>query len=176
MSRTGLFVFLALASVAVAQSLPEPSVIVNKLSPPVYPKLALQARIATAVVLDVTVRPDGSVDSVAVFSGHPMLNDAAKESASKTTFQCKDCREPSTSYRMTYQFELGDAVYCKGIDANGYGIYDASAETQVSQSQDTIFVLGHPSGTCDPSGTISYLKFRSAKCLYLWHCGKQRLD
>ena len=176
MSRLGLLIFVVLALVAIAQSLPKPTVVVSTLSPPIYPKLALQARIATTVVIDVAVRPDGSVESVALFSGHPMLNDAAKESARKTTFQCKDCREPSTSYRMTYRFELGDAVYCKGIDANGYGIYDASAGTQVSQSQDTIFVLGHPSGTCDPSGTISYLKFRSAKCLYLWHCGKQRLD
>jgi len=166
MSRLGLFVFLAVVSVAIAQSPPKPTIVVSRLSPPTYPKLALQARIATTVVLDVAIRPDGSVESVALFSGHPMLNDAAMESARKTTFECKDCGEPSTSYRMTYQFELGDAVYCK----------DASAETQVSQSQDTIVVLGHPSGTCDPSVRISYLKFRSAKCLYLWHCGKQQLD
>jgi hypothetical protein len=76
---------------------------------------------------------------------------------------------------MTYKFEFGEAVYCKGIDANGYGIYDASAGTQVSQSQDTITVVGRPFATCDPSGTISFLKFRSAKCLYLWRCGKRPL-
>jgi TonB family protein len=176
MSRLGLFVFVALASVVIAQSLPKPTVVVSRLSPPIYPKLALQARIATTVVLDVTVRPDGSVDSVALFSGHPMLNDAAKESAKKTAFECKDCREPSTSYRMTYQFELGDPLYCKGIDANGYGIYDVSPDTEVSQSQGVITVRGRPYTTCDPAERISFAKFRSAKCLYLWRCGKRPLQ
>ena len=175
MSRLGLLVFVALASVASAQCLPKPTVIVGRLSPPIYPKLALQARVATAVVLDVTVRPDGSVDSVTLVSGHPMLNDAAKESAKKTAFECQDCREPSTSYRMTYQFELGDALYCTGIDANGYGIYDVSPDTAVSQSQGVITVHGRPYATCDPAERISFAKFRSAKSLYLWRCGKRPL-
>ena len=86
MSRLGFFV-VALGSVLVAQSLPKTTVTVSRLSPPIYPKLALQARIATTVVLDVTVRPDGSVDSVALVSGHPMLNGAAMESAQKTKFE-----------------------------------------------------------------------------------------
>jgi TonB family protein len=146
-------------------------VIVSRLSPPIYPKLALQARIATKVVLDVTVHPDGSVDSVALVSGHPMLNDAAKESAKETAFECRDCHEPSTSYRMTYQFELGDPLYCKGIDANGYGIYDVSPETEVSQSQDVITVRGRAYATCDPAGSI--VKVRLAKCLFLWRCAKR---
>ena len=176
MRRVGLFVFVALASVVIAQSFPETTVIVSRLSPPIYPKLALQARIATTVILNVSVRPDGTVDSVALVSGHPMLNPAAMESAKKTEFQCKNCREPSTSYQMTYKFELGDALYCKGIDANGYGIYDASADTEVSQSQGIIAVRGRPYATCDPAETISFVKFHSAKCLYLWRCGKRPLQ
>lgn len=176
MSRLGLFVFVAVASVGIAQNLPKPTVAVSRLSPPIYPKLALQARIATTAVLDVTVRPVGSVGSVALFSGHPMLNDAAVESAKKTVFDCKDCREPSTSYRMTYLFELGDALYCKGIDANGYGVYDVSPDTEVSQSQGVITVRGRPYATCDPAERISFAMFRSAKCLYLWRCGKRQLQ
>ncbi len=148
---------------------------VSRLSPPIYPKLALQARIATTVLLNVTVRPDGSVESVALVSGHPMLNGAAMESEQKTEFECKNCREPSTSYHMTYKFELGDLLYCKGIDANGYGIYDASAYTEVRQSQGIITVRGRPYATCDPVERISFVKFRSAKCLYLWPCGKRPL-
>ena len=136
----------------------------------------MQARIATTVVLNVTVRPDGSVDSVALVSGHPMLNGAAMESAQKTEFECKNCREPSTSYLMTYNFELGDALYCKGIDANGYGIYGESADTEVSQSQGIVTVRGRPYATCDPAERISFAKFRSAKCLYLWRCGKRPLQ
>jgi TonB family protein len=139
-----LFVFLALGSIVTAQSLPEATVMVISLSAPVYPKFALQARIATAVVVNVIVRPDGTVDSVALVGGQPMLNGAAMESAQKTQFQCKNCLERSASYRMTYKFELGDAIYCKGIDANGKGIYDAAEGTEVSQSQGIITVRARP--------------------------------
>jgi hypothetical protein len=45
---------------------------------------------------------------------------------------------------MTYKFELGDAIYCKGIDANGKGIYDAAEGTEVSQSQGIITVRARP--------------------------------
>jgi TonB family protein len=176
MSRLGLFVFVAVASVACAQGLPKPTVLVSRLSPPIYPRLALQARIATAVVLDVIVRPDGTVDSVALVSGHPMLIDAAKESARKTAFECTACQEPSTSYRMTYQFELGDPISCKEIDANGYGVFDVSPDIEVSQAQGVVTIRGRPYGTWDPAQRISVAKFRSAKCLYLWRCSKRTLE
>ena len=175
MTRAALLVVLASASSLIGQSLPS-KVIVSKLSPPDYPRLALNARIAGKVELNVAVRSDGSVESVAVVSGHPLLTTAAVESAHLTLFECKKCQEPSTPYRMTYDFELGEVVYCDGVDANGNAIYKASADTQVTVSQSTITVLGHARGTCDPSETISFIKFRSAKCLYLWHCGKQRLQ
>src|SRR3989442_14893383 len=122
MSRTRLLTLALLVSNTLAQNLPETKVIVTKLAAPTYPRLALQARIAGAVELNIAVRPDGSIESIAVVNGHPMLNTAAIESAQKTEFQCKDCSEPLTAHRMTYKFELGEAVYCKGIDANGYGI------------------------------------------------------
>ena len=173
MSRLVLLVFVALASNAFAQNFPDKRVVVSKLSPPTYPKLALQARIAATVQLNIAVRPDGSVESVALVSGHPMLATAAIESAQKTEFLCRECREPLTLYHMTYEFRLGDAVYCKGIGANGYGIYDAIPDTQVSRAQDTVTVLGRPYATCDPAEEILFRKFRSAKCLYLWRCGKR---
>jgi TonB family protein len=135
--------------------------------------LALQARIAATVELNVALRPDGRVESVALVSGHPMLTSAAIESAQKTEFLCKECREHLTLYHMTYEFRLGDAVYCKGIDASGYGIYDAIPRTEVSQAQGTITVLGRPYPTCDPAERILFVKFHSAKCLYLWRCGKR---
>lgn len=177
MSRFGLLVFVSLASVAIAQGPPKkPTIMVSKLSQPIYPRLALQARIAAAVVLDVGVRPDGSVDSVALVSGHPMLIDAAKESAKKTIFECKDCHEPSTLYHLAYMFELGDVLRCEEIDVGPYGVYDASTNTEVSRSQDIVTVRGRPYTTCDPSQKISFVKFRSAKCLYLWRCAKRALQ
>jgi TonB family protein len=174
-SRLRLFALVVLASSAFAQSLPTAKVIVVKLSVPKYPPLALQARIQGTVELNVEVRPDGSIESAHLVSGHPILKPAAVESAQTTKFECKECPEPLTPYRMIYKFELGEAVSCEDIDAGGYGIYDANARTQVSQSQETITIVGHPTGTCDPSSAISLLKFRSAKCLYLWRCGKRRL-
>ncbi len=77
MSRMRLFPLALLASSALAQGFPEPKVIVTKLSAPTYPRLALLARIAGTVELNVAVRPDGSIESVAVVSGHPMLKAAA---------------------------------------------------------------------------------------------------
>ncbi len=171
MSRFGLFICVSLLS---AQSVTKTVVTVARVSAPRYPKLALQARIATTVVLNITVRPDGSVDSVALVSGHPLLNDAAIESAKNTLFDCKECREPVIIQQVTYRFELGDALPCEGINSSGYGIYDENADTQVSQSSKTIIVLGHPYGACDPRGRISFLRLRSAKCLYLWRCGKRQ--
>jgi TonB family protein len=107
-----------------------PRVFISKLSPPTYPGLALQARITGSVELNIAVRLDGSVQSIALVSGPPMLKAAAIESVQRREFECKDCHEPSLLYPVTYKFELGDALYCKGIDANGYRVYKPSADTQ----------------------------------------------
>jgi Ca-activated chloride channel homolog len=44
---------------------------------PVYPELAIRARISGKVVLDVTVDEEGNVTDAKVVSGHPLLNEAA---------------------------------------------------------------------------------------------------
>jgi TonB family protein len=46
---------------------------------PVYPELAKQARIEGKVLLHITVSPQGTVETVAVVSGHPLLIQAATE-------------------------------------------------------------------------------------------------
>ena len=45
--------------------------------PPVYPPLALAARVQGAVVLSVVISREGAVENVAVVSGNPLLNEAA---------------------------------------------------------------------------------------------------
>jgi periplasmic protein TonB len=50
---------------------------VAKLVPPIYPKLARQARVAGTVVLEAIVTADGKVAEIKVISGHPLLVDAA---------------------------------------------------------------------------------------------------
>ena len=145
-------------------------VVVADLSTPTYPALALQARITGSVTLDVTVRANGDVDTVTVVSGHPILVKAASDSATHTRFECKDCNEAQTHYPMTYKFELGDPTSCTGIDAEGNAQYQVS-DPHVTQSQSTVTIVGRPVAICDPPASI--VRVRSAKCLFLWRCGKR---
>jgi TonB family protein len=175
--RMGRFLYLVCAlltlialSDAVAESpaqtgtgpdAPQGEVILTKLSQPVYPPLALQARIVGDVELSLSVRQDGSVGSVQVVSGHPLLQRAALDSAHNSQFECRACGGPLTSYRLVYTFQLGPTVYCAPRD----GSYP-----QVTQSQSHVTLLDEPVGTCDTAAEIR--KVRSAKCLYLWKCGR----
>jgi len=68
---------------------------------------------------------------------------------------------------MTYNFELGEAVYCQDVE-----VYDRKPYLKVTQTENTITVLDRPVGEigeCDPPVTL--IKVRSLRCLYLWHCG-----
>ena len=175
MRRVLFLVFTFLTAMGVAQDVtaqqkPEPQVSISKLAPPIYPNLARLARVSGSVKLQLSIRPDGAVESVSVISGHPMLNPVALESARQTQYECGNCSD-STSYVMTYNFELGETVYCEGIDAAGGPIYSQSSFLKVTQVKNLITVSDRPTGTCDPSASITGIKVRSSKCLYLWHCG-----
>jgi len=54
---------------------------------PVYPPLAVQARIAGAVVLDIVIAKNGKVESVAVVSGHPLLLESAMDAVKQRVYQ-----------------------------------------------------------------------------------------
>lgn len=81
-----------------------PSAIVDHLYLPVYPPLARQARISGDVVLEIDVRPNGTVASARPITGHPMLVPAAIESATRSTFVCQDCKGSTAQYSLTYTF------------------------------------------------------------------------
>ena len=83
-------------------------VVLVKLSPPLYPPLARQARIQGDVKVFVHVRKDGSVESVELFSRHPMLAPTALEGAQKSQFECRGCGDEVSSYPMTYTFGFLD--------------------------------------------------------------------
>jgi len=68
-----------------------PHVVLNKLTPPIYPPLARQARIAGDVTLTLSIQPDGSIESLATINGHPMLVQAALDSAKQSQFECRNC-------------------------------------------------------------------------------------
>ena len=54
---------------------------------PVYPALALQARIQGSVKLRVTIAKDGTVQNIMVLSGHPLLVPAASEAVKQWVYE-----------------------------------------------------------------------------------------
>lgn len=54
---------------------------------PVYPPLAVQARVSGVVIMEAHVGTDGRVRSVRVVSGNPILNDAAMEAVKQRQYQ-----------------------------------------------------------------------------------------
>jgi TonB family protein len=130
-------------SQAAAPERPQSEVVLNNVYLPVYPPLARMARIMGDVKLQIRIRKDGSVDSAEVLSGHPMLKEAALQSALKSTFECENwlsgvfsvgCREPIASFTLTYTFGVRDDL--------------------------------------DDLDCGSAIRSREAMCLYLWRCGK----
>jgi TonB family protein len=138
----------------------QPTAMSTKLFPPVYPPLAHQAHIAGEVHLRLHLRRDGTVDSVEIIDGHPMLRQAAVDSAEKSQFDCGGCDETT----FVYAYEIRDGCHfgphCTRLDSD---------ELLVTRSAGRVVVSGPPYCICDPA--ISRIAIRSAKCLYLWKCG-----
>lgn len=146
-------------------------VVLTKLFQPVYPPLAQQTRITGDVELTLEVRQDGSLESAAVISGHPLLNQAALDSAQHSQFECNNCGLGVRSIHMLYSFQLGPTRYC--TEASDTPISNERQETypKVIQEQNHIILIGQPVGTCDLAFKVVERKVRSIKCLYLWRCG-----
>jgi TonB family protein len=96
---------VSVARPQVSDGSPKPAPFFLNLHPPAYPPLARQARISGDIVLQIGVRPDGSVASAEVISGHAMLKQSALESARKSTVLPQQSKEP-TLYSLTYTFGL----------------------------------------------------------------------
>ncbi len=96
---------VSVARPQVSDGSPKPAPFFLNLHPPAYPPLARQARISGDIVLQIGVRPDGSVASAEVISGHAMLKQSALESARKSTFLPQESKE-ATLYSLTYTFGL----------------------------------------------------------------------
>jgi protein TonB len=56
-------------------------------APPVYPPLAVQARISGVVRLNAIIGADGTVKNLTVVSGHPLLVPSAMEAAKQWVYQ-----------------------------------------------------------------------------------------
>jgi TonB family protein len=90
-------------------------VLLVKLSPPVYPPLARQARIMGDVRIQLAIRRDGSIESSEVVSGHPLLKHAALESTQQSEFECRGCSDEVNSYSLNYTFGLRDDNACRPV-------------------------------------------------------------
>lgn len=137
---------------------------ITKLPPPSYPPMAMAARVSGPVELSITLRPDGTVDSAEVVSGPPMLKAAAIESAREMQFDCNGCTVGATQFHLSFSYEFNWDYSCDAPD---------KSYPRVSEANGAVTFTGQPPSTCDPSASVSRIRVRAAKCLYLWPCGRR---
>ena len=128
-----------------------------------FPRLARQARIGGEVELKLGIGRDGIVVSAIAVSGHPMLVQAALNSAQQSRFDCRGCEDEVTPYSLVYSFQFSP------VTGQDWPCPERS-EPVVAQSQNRVTItveqaLVHP--------YFVYTPARSAKCAYLWPCGLQ---
>jgi TonB family protein len=144
-------------------------VLLTKLSPPVYPSLARKTCITGDVDLTINVLQDGSVASALVVSGHPLLQEAALESAEQSKFKCRKCNESTTAIHLIYTFQLVSSQDCRDPKEPSTNKSDQNQPfPRVTQSQNHVTILDQPLTSSDPA--INASNARSLKCLYLWKC------
>src|SRR5207245_2568849 len=97
-------------------------------------------------------------------SGHPLLKQAALDSARQSQFDCRSCTKAVTSYSLRYKFQLVDPDLTKDCAA-----WTDEERNELNSSQREITVFATAVVTCDPIVVLT--RIRSAKCLYLWRCG-----
>ena len=159
----GFSLSFGLLSAIFAQSVPSTTAPqsefrIVKLPPASYPPIPQAARVFGWVVLNITLKPDGSVDSADVVSGPQMLRAAAIESARQMQFDCKACAAGTAQFQISFNYEINWEYSCDAPD---------KSYPRVSESNGTVKFTGQPPSTCDPALT----RVRAAKCLYLWKCG-----
>ncbi|HWY22945.1 MAG TPA: hypothetical protein VNX26_17085, partial [Candidatus Acidoferrum sp.] len=114
----------------------------------------------------VMIRKDGSLDSAEIISGHPLLKQAALDSAQRSQFECRACSVEVTTYSLAYAFEIS------GECRFGPNCEHIQSPPKVEQSQGRVAITAEPWCTCDPVSR----RVRSAKCFYLWKCGYQEVN
>jgi protein TonB len=129
------------------------------LASPGYPMIARSARVAGDVVVEISIRMNGSVEAARAVSGPPLLTDAALQSARSSTFACKDCKEPPPPFTLTYTFKVrGGYPDC----CDGWG-----RAPDVEQSPGHVTIEAASLCSCDPRRVRTH----SWRCLWLWRCG-----
>ncbi|MGB6193246.1 MAG: energy transducer TonB, partial [Terracidiphilus sp.] len=135
---------------------------IANLATPKYPPLALAARVTGDVSLDVRLASDGSTRVVTVDSGPPALRQAAVDSAARSQFQA-DPESLTSSHRLVYRFVLDETTKCEHDDSY----------PRVKHEANLVIVTEQNIPMCDYGVVYSTIRFRSARCLYLWKCGSK---
>jgi TonB family protein len=144
-------------------------VVLVKLSMPIYPSQARATRVAGDVDLMLTVRPDGSVESVEVVSGSPLLSPAALDSVKHTQFECHKCIEAKNSFRLVYTFKIEDTGTCGPVVNNTKPNDRDQTYPEIADAKNRVTTSSVIVCLVDPAS--DFRRSRSLKCLYLWRCG-----
>jgi Gram-negative bacterial TonB protein C-terminal len=151
----------ALLLVLAQSTTSRPPLKVVKLEPPVYPPIAMAARVTGEVDLTMTLQQNGKAGNVQVENGPQMLKQAAVDSLTRSTFESDPVHNAADPYQFVYQFSLDKAPSCSQERDKSYPhIHYESNTVTISEQAITI---------CDPA--IERTRVRSIKCLYLWKCG-----
>lgn len=176
--RLSVLILIAITSVApclLGQSAtPKPRVVLAKLGPVDYPVIARTAHISGDVGVDLEVRRDGTVERATAVSGPPLLYRVALQSAQESLFECRNCTEARTSYKLLYTFKLVDNPdhgNCPGAPSpTGYPPGQIFPVVKLAENHVTVVDLAPP---CIADNVFAPHKVRSWKCLYLWRCGRR---
>lgn len=144
-----------------ADSRSKGDLVIVSLNNPTYPPLARMANITGDVELKLKIRKDGGIQSASALGGHPLLTQAALESAQRSNFGCRGCGDAGTVGSITYSFK---------IEASPGWPCPETSGARVTQSGNHITL------TTEPALVHPYFSSRaapSAKCLYLWACGSR---
>jgi len=151
---------------------PDSDVVLTRLAQFSYPPLARQARITGDVELTLQFGSDGTVQSAIATSGHPLLKQAALDSARQSQFECKNCREALTAFRLVYTFQLaGSENCCAPTEATAKTAEQDQVLPRIIQSEKHVTLIDRVTCICDPAADVR--KVRALKCLYLWKCGSR---
>lgn len=143
-------------------------VVLTSLSKPAFSPLARQASVEGDVIVDVIVRHDGSTEATVV-KGHPLLKQAALDSAIQSRFECRGCNAP-LSYTLVYTFNrTSEGSCCEGMGAPVKVEQKPQSQDERGRPQTRVIISSERICLCDPAATITK-KVRSLKCLYLWKC------
>jgi Gram-negative bacterial TonB protein C-terminal len=153
------------------QSLSGKAVLVS-LSRPSFSPLAKAANVSGTVRVLVTVQPDGATTAI-VQDGHPLLKQAAVESANQSRFECRKCDGP-VQYSLVYLFKRTEnGNCCDGVGAPSEVTQEPESTDQEGRRQTEIIISTEHFCLCDPSAEVTQSKVRSLKCLYLWRCSSR---